>query len=158
MRQSFLVPETLETERLRLRLPRAEDFPAYADMLADPEVNRFIGGAELTDRAEVYRALGWLIGHWHLRGYGPWLVEDRASGALVGRVGGFYPLEWPAMEIAWTLGRAWWGQGLAQEAARADQRRGARQRAVAATRPQARLPRGRASRDLGHRLHRLRAS
>lgn len=119
MRRSFLVPETLETNRLRLRLPRAEDFPAYADMLANPEVNRFIGGAELADRAEVYRSLGWLIGHWHLRGYGPWLVEDRASGALVGRVGGYYPLEWPAMEIAWTLGRAWWGRGLAQEAARA---------------------------------------
>ncbi|MEZ5864785.1 MAG: GNAT family N-acetyltransferase [Geminicoccaceae bacterium] len=119
MRRSFLVPETLETERLRLRLPRAEDFPAYAAMLADPEVNRFVGGAGLADRAEAYRAFGWLFGHWHLRGYGPWLVEDRASGALVGRVGGFHPLEWPAMEIAWTLDRAWWGRGLAQEAATA---------------------------------------
>lgn len=119
MRRSFLVPEMLETERLRLRLPRAEDFPAFAAMLADPEVNRHISGADLADPTVAFRALGWLIGHWHLRGYGPWLVEERASGALVGRVGGYYPLEWPAPEIAWTLGRAWWGRGLAQEAASA---------------------------------------
>lgn len=42
------MPETLETERLRL--PRAEDFPAHAAILADSEANRFIGGAELADR------------------------------------------------------------------------------------------------------------
>lgn len=119
MRRSFLVPETLETERLRLRLPRAEDFPSYAALLADPEVNRFIGGAELADPATAFRALGSLLGHWHLRGYAPWLVEERACGALVGRVGCFYPLDWPAPELAWTLGRDWWGRGLAQEAASA---------------------------------------
>lgn len=119
MRRSFLVPETLETERLRLRLPRAEDFPAYAAMLADPEVNRFVGGAELADPAMAFRALGLQLGHWQLRGYGPWQVEERESGALIGRIGGLYPLEWPAPEIAWTLGRAWWGQGFAYEAASA---------------------------------------
>jgi RimJ/RimL family protein N-acetyltransferase len=117
MRRSFTVPETIETERLTLRLPDADDLEAYAAMLADPEVNRFVGGAELAQPDIAFRALGWLIGHWHLRGYGPWIVVERASGKLVGRVGGFYPLDWPALEIAWTLARPAWGRGLALEAA-----------------------------------------
>ena len=58
MRRTFLVPERLETERLYLRLPAAEDFPAYATMLADPEVNWHIGGADLADPATAFRALG----------------------------------------------------------------------------------------------------
>ncbi len=130
MRRSFLVPERLETARLLLRLPEADDFPAYAELLADPEVNRFVGGAELADPAVAFRALGWLMGHWQLRGYGPWIVLDKASGALVGRVGPFYPIDWPALEIAWTLGRPWWGLGYATEAAIA-----ARAAVTAALRP-----------------------
>jgi RimJ/RimL family protein N-acetyltransferase len=117
MRRSFLVPETLVTERLLLRLPGAQDLEAHAAMLAEPEVNRFVGGAELEQPETAFRALGWLIGHWHLRGYGPWIVTERQSGALVGRVGGFYPPEWPALEIAWTLARPFWGRGYALEAA-----------------------------------------
>lgn len=117
MRRRFLVPETIATDRLILRLPAADDVAAYAAMLADPEVNRFIGGAELARPGMAFRALGWLIGHWHLRGYGPWLVTERSSGVLVGRIGGYFPLEWPAPEITWTLARPFWGQGYAREAA-----------------------------------------
>lgn len=131
MRQDFLVPERLETERLVLRLPRAEDFPAFAAMLADPEVNRFVGGADLASPDVAFRALGWLIGHWHLRGYGPWIATERSSGSLVGRVGPFYPLEWPSMEIAWTIARPFWGRGYAREAALA-----ARTAVIAAVAPQ----------------------
>jgi RimJ/RimL family protein N-acetyltransferase len=116
MRRSFLVPETIETDRLILRLPAAEDVAAFTTMLADPEVNRFVGGADLARPENGFRALGWLIGHWHLRGYGPWIVTERATGALVGRVGGFFPPDWPAPEIAWTLARPFWGRGYALEA------------------------------------------
>jgi RimJ/RimL family protein N-acetyltransferase len=119
MRRSFLVPETLLTDRLRLRLPGAEDVEAYTAMLAEPEVNRFVGGAELARAERAFRSLGWMIGHWHLRGYGLWVVTERTTGALVGHVGGYYPPDWPAMEIGWTLGRPWWGKGYALEAARA---------------------------------------
>lgn len=117
MRRSFLVPEMLETKRLHLRLPDAADFPDYAALLAEPEVNRFVGGSELAEPATAFRALGWLLGHWQLRGFGPWIVTEKATGTLIGRVGPFYPMDWPALEIAWTLGRPWWGQGYATEAA-----------------------------------------
>jgi RimJ/RimL family protein N-acetyltransferase len=35
---------TLETERLILRVPQAQDFDGYAELNADEEAMRFIGG------------------------------------------------------------------------------------------------------------------
>ena len=107
----------IETERLRLRAWRDDDFDAYAAMVADTEVTRFVGGA--VARNDAWRGLTSMIGHWVLRGYGLWAVERKSDGALVGRVGVQYPEGWPSTELAWTLGRLFWGQGYATEAAEA---------------------------------------
>jgi RimJ/RimL family protein N-acetyltransferase len=109
---------TLDTERLVLRMFRDSDTDAYAEMVADPEVMRFLGGKPMT-REEAWRSMAMVVGHWHLRGYGFWAVEERASGALVGRVGCWRPEGWPGVEVGWTLRRAYWGRGYATEAARA---------------------------------------
>jgi RimJ/RimL family protein N-acetyltransferase len=60
-----------------------------------------------------------MVGHWTLRGYGLWAVEERSSGALVGRVGFWNPDGWPGFELGWLLRRSSWGRGYATEAARA---------------------------------------
>ena len=109
---------TLETERLRLRMFRETDLDAYAAMSADPEVMRYLGAGEPLTRADAWRQMAMLIGHWQLRGYGPWAVEERASGALVGRIGLFNPDGWPGLECIWTLARGAWGKGYATEGAR----------------------------------------
>jgi RimJ/RimL family protein N-acetyltransferase len=44
-------------------------------------------------------------------------VERKSDGALVGRVGLINPEGWPGLELGWTLGRPYWGQGFASEAA-----------------------------------------
>jgi RimJ/RimL family protein N-acetyltransferase len=97
---------------------RAGDAGAYAAICADPEVMRFLNGAPLS-RVEAWRHLAMIVGHWVLRGYGTWAVEERATGLLVGRVGFIEPDGWPGFELGWTLGRPWWGRGYATEAARA---------------------------------------
>jgi RimJ/RimL family protein N-acetyltransferase len=109
----------LETDRLIMRMWRENDFEAYARICADPEVMRYLNkdGKPLT-RSEAWRQLAFLIGHWHLRGYGHWAVEERASGNLVGRIGFLNPEGWPDFEIGWTLGREYWGKGYAIEGAR----------------------------------------
>ncbi|MGZ8490955.1 MAG: GNAT family N-acetyltransferase, partial [Gemmatirosa sp.] len=48
-----------------------------------------------------------------------WAVEERATGAFVGRIGCFQPEGWPAFEIAYTLARSAWGRGYAREGAAA---------------------------------------
>ena len=108
---------TLETERLVLRAFRESDTDAYAEMLADPEVMRFLGGKPMS-RQEAWRNMAMVLGHWHLRGYGFWAVEEKSGGELVGRVGCWRPEGWPGLEVGWTLRRSSWGRGYATEAAR----------------------------------------
>ena len=111
------IPE-LETERLRLRAFRNEDLDAYAPMCADPEVMRFLGTGITLSRSDTWRSMAGFLGHWALRGYGMWALEEKATGTLVGRAGFLYPEGWPGFELGWTLGRPYWGRGFATEAAR----------------------------------------
>lgn len=108
---------TLETERLILRMFREEDFESYASICADADVMHYLGGKPYT-RLEAWRHMAFLIGHWHLRGYGHWAVEEKASGRVIGRLGFLNPEGWPGFEIGWTLGRESWGKGYATEGAR----------------------------------------
>jgi RimJ/RimL family protein N-acetyltransferase len=110
--------ERLETDRLILRMFRESDLDAYAEMCGDPEVMKYLGGVTMT-RSEAWRNMATVLGHWQLRGFGLWAVEEKAGGVLVGRVGCWQPDGWPGMEIAWTLRRSFWGRGYATEAARA---------------------------------------
>ena len=107
----------LETGRLILRAPRAEDWPPSAAFLAT-ERSRFVGGPVETGGA--WRIFAHVVGHWTLRGFGLFVVCDKARDAALGTVGPWYPADWPEREIGWTLWRAEdEGKGFAQEAARA---------------------------------------
>jgi len=107
----------LTTPRLRLRMLQEADFEEYAAIHQDPEVTRFTTRSVL-DRRAAWRHMAIIAGHWHLRGFGMWGVEELATGHLVGRVGFHEPDPWPGFELAWTIGRNWWGKGYASEAAR----------------------------------------
>ena len=109
---------TLQTERLILRMFREADFEAHALICSDPEVMRFLGEGRPLDRWEAWRSMAMILGHWQLRGYGPWAVEERSSGKYIGRIGFFYPEGWPGFELGWVLGREFWGKGYASEGAR----------------------------------------
>jgi RimJ/RimL family protein N-acetyltransferase len=105
----------LETARLRLRPWRAEDIEPFAVMSADAELMRYVGG--VMDRVAAWRRMAAYAGHWLLRGYGPWALEDKATGAFVGYSGVFEPAGWPEREINWGVMRAHLGRGFASEAA-----------------------------------------
>jgi RimJ/RimL family protein N-acetyltransferase len=113
-----LVPR-LTTERLLLRGFEARDFDAYAAMMADPEVMRHLGDGRPLSRADAWRALAMFAGHWVLRGFGVWAVEERATGSFIGRIGYWEPEGWPGFELAYTLARSAWGRGYAREGAAA---------------------------------------
>lgn len=103
----------VKTERLILRGPAAQDLAPVYDFYAS-ERSRFVGGP--CSREQAWRALAMEIGHWALRGYGRWLVEERATGATVGMVGIFNPEGWPGTEIGWDLFNGHEGKGYATEA------------------------------------------
>lgn len=109
----------LETERLVLRGHRAEDFPAYARMWADPDVTRFISGAPLSEEdawAKFMRAFG----HWALMGYGFWSVHEK-DGTRVGELGflnvkrEMAPSLEGIPEVGWAFDKPAQGKGYATE-------------------------------------------
>ena len=112
-------PPILSTARLKLRQFRGADWDAYAAMCADPEVMRHIGAGGPLSRDDAWRSMAGMLGHWTLRGYGMWAVEERDTGRLVGRAGFIDPPGWPGFELGWLLGREHWGRGYAREAAQA---------------------------------------
>ncbi|MBR8829054.1 MAG: GNAT family N-acetyltransferase [Gomphosphaeria aponina SAG 52.96 = DSM 107014] len=115
----MIIPK-LETPRLILRGWTEKDLDAYADMCSDPDVMRYINQeGKVFSRAESWRNMAMVMGHWLLRGYGLWAVEKRSHGAMIGRVGLWQPEGWPDLEVGWTLHKDFWGQGFATEAAQA---------------------------------------
>ena len=109
----------LETERLVLRPFREADIDAYAELCADPMVMKFLNAAgSPISRADAWRQMAMYLGHWELRGFGTWAVEERETREFVGRVGLHYPEGWPDRELGWTIARKFWGKGYASEAAR----------------------------------------
>jgi RimJ/RimL family protein N-acetyltransferase len=105
---------TLETQRLLLRQFREDDLDAWARITSDPEVMRYVGGSALT-REEAWRSLGYMLGHWKIRGFGLFAAEEKATGELVGRIGLYQPEGWPGLEVGWLVARARWGEGFASE-------------------------------------------
>jgi ribosomal-protein-alanine N-acetyltransferase len=121
----------LETDRLLLRAPTPEDADALAPMYADPEVMRYVGDGRTLSRAETERSVRRMIERWDADGFGLFTAVRKEDEAVIGRVG---LLVWNTdtwepttraeaadvpneVEVGYTLGKPFWGQGLATEAA-----------------------------------------
>lgn len=113
----------LETPRLVLREFTVDDLDAIAEIRSDPEVMRFVGLGEARPRPpEDSRALiAWIVGRYEADGFGLWALTSPVQNG--GRAMGFCGLlnqnveGRPELEIAYTLGRPFWGKGFATEAA-----------------------------------------
>jgi RimJ/RimL family protein N-acetyltransferase len=111
----------LETERLKLRPWREADIAPNTAMLADPASGRFItaDGKPVTDAWAGWRNAAIMSGHWMLHGVGMFVVEEKSTGAFIGRVGPWFPPGWPGFEVGWGIAAEFRGKGYAVEAARA---------------------------------------
>lgn len=109
--------DQLETENLVLRMWRNEDIDPYAEMCADPDVMKYLGGKRF-NRLEAWRHAAFFIGHWYLKGFGHWAVVEKRSQRFIGRIGFLYPDGWPGFELGWALSKDVWNKGYATEGAR----------------------------------------
>lgn len=110
-----VVIPTLETERLWLRPFKDADHDAVADFFTNDPGARYVGGP--TDRRGAWRVIATFIGHWHLRGFGPFAIEDKATAQWLGWCNLWRPPEFPEIEIGWTLAERHRGKGYVHEAA-----------------------------------------
>ena len=111
----------INTARLSLRPFRLEDFERYAEIWADAQVVREIGGKPRS-RGESWTSFLCNAGHWQMSGFGQWAVTDARSRQVIGQVGFFYGTRelgedfdsFP--EAGWVLAPETWRQGLGREA------------------------------------------
>lgn len=106
----------IETERLILRAPRMDDWPAYAAIMCSERAS-FMGGPY-----SQLGAWGWFcheVGQWALFGQGGLSIEERATGACVGQVGINQGPLFPERELGWMVYADFEGKGFAFEAAAA---------------------------------------
>lgn len=118
---SEATPEPIGTARLRLVPIEAGHADEMAGVLADPALYVFTGGTPLGAAAlrERYQRLAAGAPEPGVT-WGNWVIQDRRTGRLTGYVqatitAGEHARE---AEVAWVVGTAWQGQGLATEAAR----------------------------------------
>src|SRR5690242_7535970 len=108
------------TARLLLRQWRESDRGPFAAMNADPAVMEFF--PSLQNRASSDASIDVWQQELATRGWSNWAVELSESGRFIGCVGLVVPRRvlpfTPCVEVGWRLARAFWGQGLATEAAR----------------------------------------
>jgi RimJ/RimL family protein N-acetyltransferase len=111
-----------ETPRLRLRDWADADEAAFYDVMNTAAVMRHLGG--LQTREQWHEAFERLRGYSRDFGHTFWILEDTASGDLLGFCG-LKRVNSPGasctgdFEIGWRLREDAWGQGFAKEAAMA---------------------------------------
>lgn len=105
----------LETSRLVLRPPTAEDLPGFVEFHKDPVTMEYLGGVK--EEADTWRALAMMIGTWSLNPASMFSVIVRETGEWVGRIGPWVPHQWPVQEVGWGVLRSAEGKGYALEAA-----------------------------------------
>jgi RimJ/RimL family protein N-acetyltransferase len=105
----------LETERLRLRHWCESDVDRLLAFYRDPQSAAIYG--EDIKRSDVWRRMALAIGHWHLRGFGPWVLEDKATNKVAGLGGLWFPDGWGDVEIGYGIAPEFRGRGYAGEAA-----------------------------------------
>jgi RimJ/RimL family protein N-acetyltransferase len=113
-----------ETERLVLRAPERDDYLLLRDLVADPEVHRFLGPRPQDPTTDMFSRALRSAGSWQLYGYGLFLAFEKASGSFVGQLGVFHSIRGfgkgldNAVEAGWIVAREHWGKGFAEEGMR----------------------------------------
>lgn len=105
----------LQTDRLILRGPAASDADPIVAFLMDKD--RAWGFGHIPERGEAWRWFALLVGHWHIRGYGYFVIEEKGTGKPAGICGIWNPEGWPEPEVGWVVFDGFEGQGIAFEAA-----------------------------------------
>jgi len=110
----------LPTDRLLIRELTPEDVPALASILGDAQVMRHSVGGVLSEKATREFVAGCIFSY-QANDFGPWAVIEKSTSTFIGFCGlNSEPVEGvEEVEIGYRLARAFWGRGLATEAAKA---------------------------------------
>jgi ribosomal-protein-alanine N-acetyltransferase len=100
------------------------DADALHVLWTDPAVRRYLFDDEIIPRSVVDEEIAVSERLMAAHGYGLWTARLREADALIGFCGYRFFHEPPQLQLLYGLAPAYWGRGLATEAARAMIRRG----------------------------------
>ncbi|MFC7819590.1 GNAT family N-acetyltransferase [Streptomyces sp. NPDC057367] len=113
----------IRTPRLLLRRWLEDDLVPLSEIHADPAVMRNIGDGRPRSTGQTAGDIEAWEEEWDDEGFGVFAVELLGSGELAGAVGLTVAAEPDEaagqVAVGWRLGRVFWGQGYASEAAHA---------------------------------------
>jgi RimJ/RimL family protein N-acetyltransferase len=105
----------LETERLRLRQWREGDVESLHAFYNDPASQSVYDTAYT--REDTWRRIALNFGHWHLRGFGTWALEEKSTKSFAGHAGLWFPEGWGDVEVGYGIAPEHRRKGFAAEAA-----------------------------------------
>jgi RimJ/RimL family protein N-acetyltransferase len=109
------VPETIQTERLRLRRPVLEDaWEIYTRYAQDPEVTKYLTWRPHPDVATTQAFLARCNRCWQEAAAFPWVIVRELDGALLGMIE--VRIDGSQANVGYGLAQAYWGQGYTTEA------------------------------------------
>ena len=112
-------PARVETARLVLRRPRLADADAvFARYASDAEVSRYLAWQRHPSPDLTRRFLQFSDAEWERWPAGPYLIERRDTGELIGGTGFAFETPYRA-STGYVLAKDSWGQGFAAEAVNA---------------------------------------
>jgi ribosomal-protein-alanine N-acetyltransferase len=112
-------PERFETQRLVLKRPRSQDAEAiFFRYSSDPDVTRFLSWSRHESVEATHAFLRFSDDEWAQWPAGPYLIESRESGQLLGGTGFGFETAWRAT-TGYVLAADSWGKGYATEALQA---------------------------------------
>ncbi len=134
----MIIP-TLTTTRLKLRAFTSADIDPFHQIVSDRDVLRYFPNPNPPTRAKVEKMVAGQLEHWAKHNYGWWAAEPHPKESFraephpkesfraephpkesfSGWCGLQYLPETDEVEVAYMLGKPYWGQGLATEAGQA---------------------------------------
>ena len=107
-----------ETNRLLITAWDPQDWKVFCSISSDPDVMKYIGKGEPWSAERTEQFVKVQIENFDRYGFCLWKLAYKPTGFLIGFCG-LQPLgETGEIEIGWWLAKAFWGKGLATEAAR----------------------------------------
>lgn len=112
------VPETIETDRLRLRKPEIGDAEPIFDKYAqDPLVTKYLIWLPHKDISETHAFINKCLECWGTGERHPWVITDKNNGQVMGMIE--LRIVGHAANLGYVLAREFWRKGIMSEAATA---------------------------------------
>jgi ribosomal-protein-alanine N-acetyltransferase len=116
-----MVIPTRNSERLTLRPFVEADAVPLQRIMGQPDMLQYFPNSNPPEIDRVERLINYQLEHWEQYGYGWWaieFVEEKETRPFIGWAGLQYLPDTDEVEVAYMLGRDYWGRGLATEVAR----------------------------------------